>query len=365
MEKSISSLLSDALINTILPGIDVPLSSVGKIQHCEIKKKSVLIKIELGIPLKKSLSEIKITLIAATATIIPDAKIELAITSNIIAHAVKPPLSPIKNVRNIIAIASGKGGVGKSTIATNMALALVQEGAKVGMLDADIYGPSQPLMFGLEGERPQSTDGKNMYPLIGHGVQVISIGLLVDTNQPLVWRGPMVSSALNQLLNQTKWDDLDYLIVDMPPGTGDIQLTLSQKIPVSGVAIITTPQDIALLDARRGLEMFKKVSVPILGVIENMSTYVCQKCQHEEPIFGSQGGVKMADELNVQLLGQLPLDISIRKQTDGGFPTVINEPDGSHANIFRKIALRMVSNLATQSKDFSQHFKKIVVEKNS
>jgi ATP-binding protein involved in chromosome partitioning len=275
---------------------------------------------------------------------------------------VQPNLKPLETVSNVIAVASGKGGVGKSTIAANLALALARDGASVGVLDADIYGPSQPLMLGLTGQRPTSRDGKTMMPLRAHGLEVMSIGFLIDADQPMVWRGPMVTQALNQLLQQTQWSQLDYLIVDMPPGTGDIQLTLSQRVPVSGAVIVTTPQDIALLDARKGLQMFRKVSVPVLGVIENMSTHVCSHCGFEEPLFGSGGGARMAQEYDIELLGQLPLDLKIREQTDSGTPTVVADPGGAAAVAYVLTARRMAARLAMQGKDYSRRFPNIVVE---
>ncbi len=280
----------------------------------------------------------------------------------IVAHGVQPGLKPLAGVSNIIAVASGKGGVGKSTTAANLALALAADGAAVGVLDADIYGPSQPLMLGVAEERPVSEDGKTLRPLAAHGLQVMSIGFLVDADQPMVWRGPMVTSALNQLLTQTRWENLDYLVVDMPPGTGDIQLTLSQRVPVSGAVIVTTPQDLALADARKGLQMFRKVSVPVLGIVENMSTHVCSNCGFEEPLFGSGGGRRMADDYDVPLLGQLPLAIEIREQTDGGRPTVVADPDGAAAVAYRRTARRMAARLAMQARDYSSRFPKIVVE---
>ncbi|HET7570427.1 MAG TPA: iron-sulfur cluster carrier protein ApbC [Gammaproteobacteria bacterium] len=262
------------------------------------------------------------------------------------AHAVQGKLQPLKGVKNLIAVASGKGGVGKSTVAVNLALALAAEGAHVGVLDADIYGPSQPRMLGLEGERPTSPDGKHIDPLVGHGLQCMSIGFLVDQDTPMIWRGPMVTQALMQFLNDTNWDNLDYLIIDMPPGTGDIALTLAQRVPVSGAIIVTTPQEIALLDARKGLKMFEKVDVNILGIIENMSTWICPKCGDEEPIFGAGGGQRLADENGTTLLGSLPLDLRIREQTDGGRPTVIAEPDGDIARAYRALARRAAAQLA-------------------
>jgi ATP-binding protein involved in chromosome partitioning len=265
-------------------------------------------------------------------------------------------------VRNIIAVASGKGGVGKSTTAVNLALALAAEGASVGLLDADIYGPSQPAMLGITG-RPESADGKTMEPLIGHGLQASSIGFMIDPDTPMVWRGPMVTQALEQLLRDTNWRDLDYLVVDLPPGTGDIHLTLAQKIPVTGAVIVTTPQDIALLDARKGLKMFEKVGIPILGVVENMAMHTCTQCGHTEHIFGSGGGERMASQYGVEYLGGLPLDIRIREQTDSGRPTVVAAPDSDLAEIYRRIARRVAVRIAEQARDMSQKFPSIVVQK--
>jgi ATP-binding protein involved in chromosome partitioning len=273
--------------------------------------------------------------------------VRLRLRSQIAAHAVQGNLKPLPGIKNVIAVASGKGGVGKSTTAANLALALAAQGARLGLLDADIYGPSQPLMMGLAGQRPATPDGKQLEPLHAHGVAVMSIGFLIDPAQPMVWRGPMVTQALVQLLGDTRWGELDYLIVDMPPGTGDTQLTLAQRVPVSGAVIVTTPQDIALADARKGLMMFRKVSVPVLGIVENMATHVCSKCGHEEHIFGSGGGERMAAEYGVPLLGSLPLDIRIREQTDGGRPTVVAEPDGRLARAYHEIARRTAGRLAS------------------
>jgi len=343
-----------------VPGIDRPLADVGSVLGAEISDSTAKIDLQLGFPAKGIEAELE----QAVRDLISVENLELSVSSKITAHGVQRNLKPLPNVRNIIAIASGKGGVGKSTTAANIALALADEGASVGVLDADIYGPSQPLMLGLAGESPTSTDGQTMQPLVSHGVQVMSIGFLIDPDQPMVWRGPMVTSALNQLLTQTRWDDLDYLIVDMPPGTGDIQLTLSQQVPVSGAVIVTTPQDIALLDARKGLQMFRKVSVPILGIVENMSTHICSECGHEEPIFGSGGGKQMAADFDVELIGSLPLDLRIREQTDSGQPTVIAEPDGPNSRAYRQTARRMAALLATTGKDYSHAFPKIVVEES-
>jgi len=278
-----------------------------------------------------------------------------------VAHSAQRGVKLLPNVRNIIAVASGKGGVGKSTTAVNLALALAAEGASVGMLDADIYGPSQPTMLGITG-RPETVDGKTLEPMEGHGIQASSIGFMIEPDTPMVWRGPMVTQALEQLLRDTNWRDLDYLIIDMPPGTGDIHLTLSQKIPVTGAIIVTTPQDIALLDARKGLKMFEKVGIPILGVVENMATHVCSQCGHAEHIFGEGGGARMSADFGVEYLGGLPLDIRIREQTDSGRPTVVAEPDGAIAAAYRQIARRMAVKVAETSKDMSSKFPSIVVQ---
>ncbi len=344
----------------LIPGIDKPLSAVGRVLSADISDSTARIELQFGFPAKGIEAELEERIRGKVSV----GKVDLSVTSKITAHGVQRNLKPLANVKNIIAIASGKGGVGKSTTAANIALALAAEGASVGVLDADIYGPSQPLMLGLAGERPTSVDGQTMLPLTAHGVQVMSIGFLIDPDQPMVWRGPMVTSALNQLLNQTQWDNLDYLIVDMPPGTGDIQLTLSQQVPVSGAVIVTTPQDIALLDARKGLQMFRKVSVPVLGIVENMSTHTCSECGHEEPIFGSGGGEQMAADFDVELIGSLPLDLRIREQTDSGTPSVIAEPDGPIAKAYRQTARRMAALLAIQGKDYSHRFPKIVVEES-
>ena len=285
----------------------------------------------------------------------------VSVSWEIEAHTVQKSLKPLENIKNVIAVASGKGGVGKSTTAVNLALALSMEGAIVGVLDADIYGPSQPRMLGVSGQ-PKSSDGKSLEPMEAHGLQAMSIGFLIDEETPMIWRGPMVTQALEQLLNDTRWRGLDYLVVDLPPGTGDVQLTLAQKIPVSGAIIVTTPQDIALLDARKGLKMFEKVEVPVLGVVENMSIHICSECGHEEPIFGEGGGQRMAEESGVEVLGTLPLDMKIREQVDGGNPTVAAMPDSRIAKIYREIARKATAKLAAQSKDYSAKFPKIVIQ---
>jgi ATP-binding protein involved in chromosome partitioning len=285
----------------------------------------------------------------------------VSITSRIHVHKVQGTLAPLPNVKNIIVVASGKGGVGKSTVSANLALALQAEGAKVGVLDADIYGPSQPRMLGASG-KPQSPDGKTIIPMQAHGLSVMSIGFLVEEDTPMIWRGPMVTQAMMQLINDTRWEQLDYLIVDLPPGTGDIQLTLSQKVPVAGAVIVTTPQDIALLDAKKGLKMFEKVGIPILGIVENMSTHICSNCGHEEHIFGAGGGERMSKEYGVPVLGHLPLDIAIREKTDAGQPTVISEPDSKIADAYRSIARKVAISIAERQRDMTSMFPSIVVQ---
>jgi ATP-binding protein involved in chromosome partitioning len=293
-----------------------------------------------------------------------DAAIESAavsITTRVQVHKVQGTLAPLAHVKNIIVVASGKGGVGKSTVSANLALALLAEGAKVGVLDADIYGPSQPRMLGVGG-KPQSPDGKTIVPMQAHGLEVMSIGFLVEEDTPMIWRGPMVTQAMMQLLTDTRWEQLDYLIVDLPPGTGDIQLTLSQKVPVAGAVIVTTPQDIALLDARKALKMFEKVDVPVLGIVENMATHVCSNCGHEEHIFGSGGGERMAAQYGVPYLGSLPLDIRIREQADGGTPTVAAMPDSELTARYREIARNAAGRLSRQPRNKSLGLGKIVVQ---
>jgi len=294
----------------------------------------------LGFPVRGYETELTGALTQALAAAGIVAPLTLQLESDIRAHAVQRNLKPLGEIRNVVAVASGKGGVGKSTVAVNLALAWVAQGARVGILDADIYGPSQPLMLGLAGQRPSSPDGKHLKPLVSHGLSAMSIGFLVDAEQPMVWRGPMVTQALTQLLGETQWGPLDYLVVDMPPGTGDIQLTLAQRVPVAGAVIVTTPQDIALADARKGLKMFEKVSVPVLGIVENMSVHVCSQCGHTEHIFGAGGGQRMAREYGVKLLGELPLDAHIREEADGGTPTVVAAPQSARARHYLEMARR-------------------------
>ena len=347
-----------------LPGIGHSIGKVARVVGVSLEGGSITAHIELGFPAQSRFDEYRSYISAAVSAETGCEDVNIELSTKIVAHGVQRNLKPLPNVRNIIAIASGKGGVGKSTMAVNIALALAGDGASVGLLDADIYGPSQPQMVGLAGKQPESEDGMTMRPLEAHGLQVMSIGFLVDPDQPMIWRGPMVTSALQQLLNQTTWQDIDYMIVDMPPGTGDIQLSLSQLVPVSGAVIVTTPQDIATLDARKGLAMFRKVSVPVLGIIENMSTHVCSECGHEEPIFGAGGGDEMAADFAVELLGKLPLDAKIREQTDSGTPTVIADPDSPAAGAYRHAAQRMAAAQAAQGRDYSTKFPKIVIEES-
>jgi ATP-binding protein involved in chromosome partitioning len=350
-----------ALSQVIDPNTGKDLVSGKSAKNIEIEGGDVRFDIELGYPAKSQISVISEAARAAVAGLAGVAKVEAKVYSKVVAHAVQRGVKLLPNVKNIIAVASGKGGVGKSTTAVNLALALAAEGAQVGILDADIYGPSQPMMMGIHA-RPESLDGKTMEPLENHGVQVSSIGFLIDPDQPMVWRGPMVTQALQQLLEQTNWRDLDYLVIDMPPGTGDIQLTLSQKVPVTGAVIVTTPQDIALLDARKGLKMFEKVGIPILGIVENMSMHICSNCGHAEPIFGEGGGKRMCTEYGVDFLGALPLTMAIREQTDSGKPTVVADPDGKVAEIYREIARKVAIKVADKARDMTSKFPNIVVK---
>ena len=330
-------------------------------KNIKIDGDNVSLDILLGYPAKTQIELIRKQVIAKLKTIPGIGNVSANVTMKIVSHAVQRGVKLIPGVKNIIAVASGKGGVGKSTTAVNLALALAAEGVSVGMLDADIYGPSQPTMLGITG-RPESKDGKRLEPMEGHGIQAMSIGFLIDVETPMVWRGPMVTQALEQLLNETNWRDIDYLVVDLPPGTGDIQLTLAQRVPVTGAVIVTTPQDIALMDARKGLKMFEKVNIPILGVVENMSLHICAKCGHEENIFGSGGGDRMSKDYGIDLLGSLPLDIRIREQADSGKPTVVADPDGRVAEIYRQIARRVAIKIAEKQQDHSAAFPKIVVQ---
>ncbi len=351
----------DALSRVIDPNTGKDLVSSKSAKNLQVDGGNVSLDIELGYPAKSQIASIRDMAIAAVRTVPGVANVSVNVQVKIVAHAVQRGVKLMSNVRNIIAVASGKGGVGKSTTAVNLALALAAEGAKVGLLDADIYGPSQPMMMGVSG-KPDSLDGKTMEPLENYGVQVASIGFMIDPDQPMVWRGPIVTQALQQLLEQTNWRDLDYLIVDMPPGTGDVQLTLSQKVPVTGAVIVTTPQDIALLDARKGLKMFEKVGIPILGIVENMSVHICSNCGHAEPIFGQGGGEKMCSDFGVDFLGALPLTMSIREQADSGRPTVVADPDGQVTGIYKQIARKVAVKVADKAKDMTSKFPSIVIK---
>ncbi|MDD5036322.1 MAG: iron-sulfur cluster carrier protein ApbC [Methylococcaceae bacterium] len=345
------------------PNLGVDLVSAKMVKKIEVEESKVKLEIVLGYPAvscRDALAEaIKAKVAAGTGA----SEVVVSISSDIVSHAVQKNLKPMGEVKNIIAVASGKGGVGKSTTAVNLGLALSAEGARVGILDADIYGPSQPAMLGLSGT-PDVLDGKSLIPKMAYGLQSMSIGYLIEADTPMIWRGPMVTGALQQLLKDTRWDKLDYLIIDLPPGTGDIQLTMAQQIPVSGAIIVTTPQDIALLDAQKGLKMFEQVSVPVLGIVENMSVHICSHCGHEEHIFGSGGGEKMAQKYGVELLGSLPLDIRIREQADSGHPTVVADPQGRCAQIYREIARKMAARLALKAKDYSSRFPTISIVNN-
>jgi ATP-binding protein involved in chromosome partitioning len=345
------------------PNTKKDLVSGKAVKNVKVSGNDVMLDIQLGYPAKSVWAEIKALVETHLRAALPGVgKIEATVGSKVVPHAVQRGVKLVDGVKNIIAVASGKGGVGKSTTAVNLALALAAEGARVGILDADIYGPSQPTMLGVSGQ-PDSLDGKMMEPRVGHGIQSMSIGFMIQGDDaPMIWRGPMATQAMEQLLRQTRWDNLDYLVVDLPPGTGDIQLSLAQKVPVTGAVIVTTPQDIALLDAKKGLKMFEKVDVKIIGLVENMSTHICSKCGHEEHIFGAGGGAKMCADYNTELLGSLPLDIRIREQADSGSPTVAADPNGDIARVYRQIARRVAVRVAEMAQDHSAAFPKIVVQ---
>jgi ATP-binding protein involved in chromosome partitioning len=353
-----------ALKEAVDPNTGKDFFATKSAKNIRVEGDKVTLEIELGYPAKTQFDPIR-KLITQKLRALPGVgAVSVEVTSRIVSHSVQRGVKLVPGVKNIVAVASGKGGVGKSTTAVNLALGLAAEGASVGILDADIYGPSQPTMLGITG-RPESKDGKTLEPMVGHGIQAISIGFLIDIDTPMVWRGPMVTQALEQLLKDTRWRDIDYLIVDMPPGTGDIQLTLAQKVPVTGAVIVTTPQDIALIDARKGLKMFEKVGIPILGVVENMSTHICSNCGHEEHIFGHGGAERMCREYGTELLGALPLDISIREQADSGRPTVVADPEGRAAETYRAIARKLAVKIAESAKDMTSKFPNIVVSKNT
>lgn len=354
--------VSAAVGAVVDPNTGKPLAATRSLKSIAVTNQLVSVDVELGYPARSQHAQISVLVEQAVHALASDALLKISVSSRVVAHTVQGNIKLLPGVKNIIAVASGKGGVGKSTTAVNLALALSQEGARVGILDADIYGPSQPQMLGLAGQQPVSEDGKTMLPLQAHGLQANSIGFLIDTEQPMVWRGPMATQALRQLLTETRWDDLDYLVIDMPPGTGDIQLTLAQTVPVTGAVIVTTPQDIALLDARKGLKMFEKVNIPILGIVENMSIHICSNCGHAEHIFGHGGGEKMCTDYDVPFLGSLPLDIGIRAQTDAGAPTVASDPDGAIAEAYRAIARKVAIAIADKQRDMRFKFPNIVVQ---
>ena len=354
--------IQEYLLQLDHPELNQKFISKKNIKLINIEDNKIILSIELNFPFKSQTSLYE-NIIQDGIKKITNLDVTIEWSLKVLTRQVQKNINSIKGIKNVIAIASGKGGVGKSSTAVNLALALSYEGANVGILDADIYGPSQPKMLGIA-QKPNSKDGKSMEPLIAHGIQAMSIGFLVDQETPMVWRGPMVTSTLEQLLKETNWDDLDYLIIDLPPGTGDIQLTLAQKIPVTGAIIVTTPQDIALLDARRGLKMFEKVNIPILGIVENMSTHICSNCGHEEHIFGKDGGVKMCVDYNTELLGSLPLDINIRKDLDAGKPSIISNPDSQISEIYKSIARKSALKVAELAEDHSSKFPDIVIQQS-
>ncbi len=356
--------LLEALKTVVDPNTGRDFVATKQLKNLRIDGGEVSFDVELGYPGKSQVPALRKALVAAARTVAGVENVSANLSSRIVSHAVQRGVQLLPKVKNIVAVASGKGGVGKSTTSVNLALALAAEGASVGLLDADIYGPSQPMMMGIEG-RPDSHDGQTMEPMENHGVQVMSIGFLVEPDQAMIWRGPMATQALEQLLRQTNWRELDYLIVDMPPGTGDIALTLSQRVPLTGAVIVTTPQDIALLDAKKGLKMFEKVGVPILGIVENMAVHVCSNCGHAEHIFGEGGGKRMAAEYGVDYLGALPLSMSIRQQADSGQPTVVADPDGEIASIYKTVARQVAVKIAQKAKDFSAKFPTITVSKTT
>jgi ATP-binding protein involved in chromosome partitioning len=352
--------IKEILLNLTHVNYEESFIKERNVRSISVQKDKVEISIELNFPIVLLENEFKALITNEIETLIK-IPVKIYLTQKIKSHQAQKGISLIKGVKNVIAVASGKGGVGKSSTAVNLALALMNEGSRVGILDADIYGPSQPQMLGIN-QKPESKDGKSMEPLIAHGLQVMSVGFLVDQETPMIWRGPMVTNTLEQLLKETNWDNLDYLVIDLPPGTGDIHLTLAQKIPVTGAIIVTTPQDIALLDARRGLKMFEKVNVPIIGIVENMSTHICTNCGHEEHIFGHGGGNKMSIDYNTLLLGNLPLDISIREQLDNGNPSVAADPTSKISKIYQTIAQKVAYKVSELAEDHSGKFPNIVIQ---
>jgi ATP-binding protein involved in chromosome partitioning len=357
-------MLMDALKSVVDPNTGRDFVSTRALKNLTVTDGDVTFDVELGYPAKSQIPGFRKALIAAAKSVAGVDNVSVNVNTKITAHAVQRGVQLLPKVKNIVAVASGKGGVGKSTTAVNLALALAAEGASVGLLDADIYGPSVPMMMGITG-KPESDDGQTMEPMENYGVQVMSIGFLVAQDEAMIWRGPMATQALEQLLRQTNWKDLDYLIVDMPPGTGDIQLTLSQRVPMTGAVVVTTPQDIALLDAKKGIKMFEKVGVPILGIVENMAVHVCTNCGHVEHIFGADGGKKMAADYNMDYLGALPLNMQIRLQADNGKPTVVSDPDSDVAAIYKAVARKVAVSIAAKNRDFSSKFPSIKISKDT
>ena len=358
------AMLMDALTGVLDPNTGRDFVSSKLIKNLSLTDGDVAFDVELGYPAKSQMAAMRRDLIAAAKTVAGVNNVSVNMLMKIVPHAVQRGVQLLPKVKNIVAVASGKGGVGKSTTAVNLALALAAEGASVGLLDADIYGPSVPMMMGISG-KPDTLDGQTMEPMENYGVQVMSIGFLVAQDEAMIWRGPMATQALEQLLRQTNWRDLDYLIVDMPPGTGDIQLTLSQRVPMTGAVVVTTPQDIALLDAKKGIKMFEKVGVPILGIVENMAVHVCSNCGHVEHIFGADGGKKMAADYAMDYLGALPLNMQIRLQADNGKPTVVSDPDSEVASIYKAVARKVAISIAAKNKDFSSKFPSIKISKDT
>ncbi len=355
--------IESAIKQFIDPYLEKDLVTAGAIKDIAIDGGNVKVKVVLGYPAFGYMDTMAEQLKDKIGAVEGVSSVESDISWQVVSHSVQGGMNPLEGIKNVIAVASGKGGVGKSTVAVNLALALQKEGARVGVLDADIYGPSVPRMLGIHG-KPESNDGKSLEPMGGHGLQAMSIGFMIEEETPMIWRGPMVTQALEQLLRDTRWKSLDYLVIDLPPGTGDVQLTLAQKVPVSGAVIVTTPQDIATLDARKGLKMFEKVEVPVLGIVENMSIHICSNCGHSEHIFGQGGGEKMCEQHNVDFLGSLPLDIRIRENADGGHPSVADDPDSPVSLIYRDIARRTAAKLSLKAKDYSAKFPNIVIQNN-
>lgn len=356
-----TEMIGEALSTVIDDHLKTDYVSAKRVKNIDIDGSNVSLTVELGYPARSLHESIRDRIAAALKKVDGIGDISVNITAGILTHAVQRGVKPLSGVKNIIAVSSGKGGVGKSTVTANIALALADQGARVGILDADIYGPSQPTLMGIS-EKPKSSDGQHFDPVWQYGLQLMSIGFMMDSVQPLAWRAPMITQALMQLLQQTKWQDLDYLLIDMPPGTGDIQMTLSQKAPLTGAVVVTTPQDVAVLDARKGLMMFQKMNVDVLGIVENMSSYVCSHCGHIEHIFGKDGGKMMSETYGVDSLGSIPLDMTVREQTDGGRPVTAADPDGPVSKVFRDIAWKITAKVALKPKDMAGLFPPVTVQ---